>query len=44
MDRIFFAIGSLSAFTAVALGAFGAHGLKRRLDAVLLPNSITPAP
>jgi len=36
MDRLFFALGSLSAFIAVALGAFGAHALKARLDANLL--------
>jgi uncharacterized membrane protein YgdD (TMEM256/DUF423 family) len=31
MDRLFFAAGSLSAFLAVALGAFAAHGLKGKL-------------
>jgi uncharacterized membrane protein YgdD (TMEM256/DUF423 family) len=31
MDRIFFALGSLSAGIAVVLGAFGAHALKARL-------------
>ncbi len=31
MDRLFFAVGSLSALVAVALGAFGAHGLRGRL-------------
>jgi uncharacterized membrane protein YgdD (TMEM256/DUF423 family) len=31
MGRIFIAIGSLSAFLAVALGAFGAHALRARL-------------
>ena len=36
MDRVFFCIGAISAFVAVALGAFGAHGLKGRLDAGLL--------
>jgi uncharacterized membrane protein YgdD (TMEM256/DUF423 family) len=30
-DRLFFALGSASAFLAVALGAFAAHGLKSRL-------------
>lgn len=30
MDRLFFAIGSISGFIAVALGAFGAHALKAR--------------
>ena len=36
MDRLFFTLGALSAFIAVALGAFGAHALKARLDAPLL--------
>ena len=36
MDRLFFTLGSLSAFIAVALGAFGAHALKTRLDADML--------
>jgi uncharacterized membrane protein YgdD (TMEM256/DUF423 family) len=36
MDRIFFALGALSGAMAVALGAFGAHGLKARLPADLL--------
>jgi uncharacterized membrane protein YgdD (TMEM256/DUF423 family) len=36
VDRLFFALGSLSAFLAVALGAFGAHALKARLPADLL--------
>ena len=36
MDRLFFTLGSVSAFLAVALGAFGAHGLRARLDAELL--------
>lgn len=31
MDRIFFALGSLSAGIAVAAGAFGAHALRARL-------------
>lgn len=31
MDRLFFLLGSLSAFLAVALGAFAAHGLKGKL-------------
>ena len=30
MDRLFFALGSLSAGLAVALGAFGAHALAWR--------------
>ena len=36
MDKIFFAIGALSGFLGVALGAFGAHALKARLDADML--------
>jgi uncharacterized membrane protein YgdD (TMEM256/DUF423 family) len=36
MDRLFFTLGALSAFIAVALGAFAAHALKARLDAPLL--------
>ena len=36
MERLFFTLGSLSAGIAVALGAFGAHALKARLDANLL--------
>ncbi|MDZ7361858.1 MAG: DUF423 domain-containing protein [candidate division KSB1 bacterium] len=36
MEKLFFIIGSLSAFLAVAAGAFGAHGLKARLSADML--------
>ena len=36
MDRLFFALGSLSALLGVALGAFAAHGLKERLTPDLL--------
>lgn len=36
MDRLFFLIGAVSAFVGVALGAFGAHGLKSRLGADML--------
>src|SRR3954463_7841371 len=36
MDRLFFSLGALSAFIAVALGAFAAHGVKTRLDAAML--------
>ena len=36
MDRLFFALGSLSALIGVALGAFAAHGLKARLAPELL--------
>lgn len=35
-DRLFFGLGSLSAFVAVAAGAFGAHALRSRLPADLL--------
>jgi uncharacterized membrane protein YgdD (TMEM256/DUF423 family) len=38
MDRLFFALGSLSGGLGVALGAFGAHVLKARIDAGLLAN------
>jgi uncharacterized membrane protein YgdD (TMEM256/DUF423 family) len=36
VDRFFFIAGSLSAFLAVALGAFGAHGLKERVSPEML--------
>jgi uncharacterized membrane protein YgdD (TMEM256/DUF423 family) len=36
MERLFFALGSLSALVAVALGAFAAHGLKSRLAPEML--------
>ena len=36
MDRMFFALGAVSGFIAVALGAFAAHGLKARLSPDLL--------
>jgi len=36
MDRLFFILGSLSGGLAVALGAFGAHGLRSRLTPDLL--------
>jgi len=36
MDRLFFTLGSLSAFLGVASGAFAAHALKGRVDADLL--------
>lgn len=35
-ERLFFAIGAMSAFIAVAAGAFGAHGLKARLAPEML--------
>jgi uncharacterized membrane protein YgdD (TMEM256/DUF423 family) len=34
--KIFVLIGSVNAFLGVALGAFGAHGLKSRVDADML--------
>jgi uncharacterized membrane protein YgdD (TMEM256/DUF423 family) len=36
VDRLFFGLGSASAFIAVAAGAFGAHGLRARLAPDLL--------
>lgn len=36
MERIFFLIGTVSAFIGVAAGAFGAHALKSRLSAEML--------
>ncbi|HEX5705946.1 MAG TPA: DUF423 domain-containing protein [Pyrinomonadaceae bacterium] len=36
MERTFFILGAASAFVGVAAGAFGAHGLKSRLDADML--------
>lgn len=36
MDRVFTVIGALSAFLAVAAGAFGAHALRARLSPDLL--------
>ncbi len=36
MDRMFFAIGALSAFLGVAAGAFGTHSLRDRLSAEML--------
>ena len=36
MDRFFFIAGALSAFVAVVLGAFAAHGLRARLSPELL--------
>lgn len=34
--KLFVVLGSLNAFLAVALGAFGAHGLKSRVSADML--------
>lgn len=36
MSRIFFILGSLSAFIGVALGAFAAHGLKNKISSEML--------
>ena len=36
MDQRFFRLGALSAFIAVAAGAFGAHALRARLDPGML--------
>ena len=36
MQRLFFIAGSLSAFLAVLLGAFAAHGLKTKLPSEML--------
>jgi len=36
MERTFARLGALSAFTAVAAGAFGAHGLRQRLPPEML--------
>ena len=36
MDQRFFRLGALSAFIAVAAGAFGAHALRARLDLGML--------
>jgi len=36
MDKLFFALGALSALVSVAAGAFGAHGLRERLSPELL--------
>jgi uncharacterized membrane protein YgdD (TMEM256/DUF423 family) len=36
MDRLFVALGAISALVAVAAGAFGAHGLRARLSPDML--------
>jgi uncharacterized membrane protein YgdD (TMEM256/DUF423 family) len=36
MERLFFALGSVSGFLGVALGAFAAHALKGRVEPDLL--------
>ena len=43
MERVFLLLGSSLAGLAVALGAFGAHALKARLDAAMLANFETGA-
>lgn len=35
-ERLFLALGAISAFVGVAAGAFGAHGLKSRLSAEMM--------
>lgn len=36
MDKTFFLLGALAGFLGVALGAFGAHGLRSRLSPEML--------
>ena len=36
MDRTFLLVGAVAAFVGVALGAFGAHGLRSRLSLEML--------
>ncbi len=36
MNKTFLLLGSINAFLAVALGAFGAHGLRSKLSAEML--------
>lgn len=43
MTRLFATIGALSAFLAVAAGAFGAHALRARLDTQALQTFETAA-
>jgi uncharacterized membrane protein YgdD (TMEM256/DUF423 family) len=43
MDRLFITLGALSAFVAVAAGAFGAHALRERLSTSLLDTFQTGA-
>jgi uncharacterized membrane protein YgdD (TMEM256/DUF423 family) len=43
MERLFFALGALSGFIAVGLGAFAAHALKERLDPATLSTFETGA-
>lgn len=42
-DRLFAALGALSAFVSVAAGAFGAHALRARLGTELLATFETGA-
>jgi len=43
MDRVFIMLGALSAFLAVAAGAFGAHALRERLSGSALDTFQTGA-
>ncbi len=43
MTRTFFALGSLLALLSVAIGAFGAHALAKRLDAPAMHSFETAA-
>lgn len=43
MDRLFFAVGTLSALVSVAAGAFGAHALRARLTPEYLATFETAA-
>jgi uncharacterized membrane protein YgdD (TMEM256/DUF423 family) len=43
MERLFVVLGSLSALIAVALGAFGAHGLRARVSPDMLVTFETGA-
>ena len=43
MDRVFLSVGAVSAFVAVATGAFGAHALRDRLSADMLGTWQTSA-
>src|SRR5258707_5363395 len=43
MDRVFLSVGAVSAFVAVATGAFGVHALRDRLSADMLGTWQTAA-
>lgn len=43
MERVFTILGALSALIGVGAGAFGAHGLRERLDAAMLATFETGA-